>query len=264
MFSAVAKNFSGKPQKNKVIVVTWVGTAHTMPSKSIILNRDSESSPWNEPKQFELSAPNKERFRNAFQISSKNHGTCLLIFQHLTAFVFNQDMEELSRCTYKTICPHLLSTIAASPSYSTRTGNDSEFILLHQAGEVTKESVSNYYKGSASNANTWAIRYSMDDNGTMKPINKKKEAIYLKNEACEAFLEFAPNQMIFTARPVHLFIIRDYQVTQKIDDSNSSNVNKFSLNFFPGFTENFQFLVVSGDSSFNLINTKTGHMDVLI
>ena len=79
----------------------------------------------------------------------------------------------------------------------------------------------------------------MDDNGTMEPIDKKNEAIYLKNEACDAFLEFAPNQMIFTAKPVHMFIIRDYQVSLRIDDPNSSNVKKYSLNFFPGFTKNF-------------------------
>ena len=149
-YSAVAKNFSSKPQKNKVIVVAWANGAHTMPSKSIILKRDSESTPWNEPKQFELSVPNKETFKSAFQILSKNHGTCLLIFRNKTAFVFNEDMEELSRCTYKTICPHLLFTLAAGPSYSTRTRSASEFMILHQAEEVTAESVSNYYEGSAS------------------------------------------------------------------------------------------------------------------
>lgn len=62
-----------------------------------------------------------------------------------------------------------------------------------------------------------------------------------------------------------MFIIRDWQVAQKIDDPNESNIRKLSFNFFPGFSqESFPFLVVSGDSSFNLINTKTGHMDVLI
>ena len=132
-----------------------------------------------------MSAPNKDKFKSAFQISSKNHGTCLLIFRNKTAFVFNEDMEELSRCTYKTICPHLVVTFAAGPSYSTRTGNDSEFMILHQASKkVKKKSVNNYYKGSASESHTWAIRYRMDDNGTMKPIDKKKEAIYLKNESC--------------------------------------------------------------------------------
>ena len=44
-----------------------------------------------------------------------------------------------------------------------------------------------------------------------------------------------------------------------------SNTDKYSFNVFPGFDEEtLPFVVASGESSFNLVNTKTGHMDVLI
>ena len=75
----------------------------------------------------------------------------------------------------------------------------------------------------------------------------KNKAIYLKNELCQALFEFAPNQMILYAHLVHMFIIRNFKVTRKIDDPNMSNSYKFSFNVFPGFDEEtFPFVVASG------------------
>ena len=75
----------------------------------------------------------------------------------------------------------------------------------------------------------------MNDAGKMVPIDMKNESIYLKNENCDAILEFAPNRMIIFAKPVHLFLVTDFQVTQKIDDHNLSNENKFAFTVFPGY-----------------------------
>ena len=56
----------------------------------------------------------------------------------------------------------------------------------------------------------WAIKWRVNDDSTLKPVNMKNESIYLKNENCEAFFEFAPNEMIINAFPVHIYIIRKW------------------------------------------------------
>ena len=66
--------------------------------------------------------------------------------------------------------------------------------MLHEAEEVTAESVNNYYEGSNfTDKNTWAIRWHVDDDGDIELSDTKNESIYLKNEGCDALLEFAPD-----------------------------------------------------------------------
>ena len=71
--------------------------------------------------------------------------------------------------------------------------------------------------------------------------------------------------MCFYGRQEHLFIVHNWKVVRRINDVDQKNINKYSINMFPGFdAEDFPFLVCSGESSFNIVNVKTGHMEVLI
>ena len=102
-------------------------------------------------------------------------------------------MEELSKYTYSPL-------LAIDTSHYTGANNATEWMLLHQAEVMKAGSMTNYYQGSTQKTddklNTWAIRYHMNDNGIMKPVDEENESVYLRSELSEAFLEFAPNQMI--------------------------------------------------------------------
>ena len=54
-------------------------------------------------------------------------------------------------------------------------------------------------------------------------VDKKEESILLKNEACQSICEYAPGKMAVYARPSHLFIIHDWKVMRRIDDSDAKN-----------------------------------------
>ena len=120
-------------------------------------------------------------------------------------------MKEVSRCEPEETCPDLWYLSAVNPSFNTRTNNGLEWIILHQAGEVTKESVNNCYEGNTNDSgNFWAIKWRVNDDSTMKPVKMKDESLYLKNEECLACFEFAPKEMIISAFPVHIYIIRKW------------------------------------------------------
>ena len=93
----------------------------------------------------------------------------------------------------------------------------------------------------------------------------KTESILFKVEAIQGVCEFAKNQFVFYGRQEHLFIVKDWKVVKRINDSDSKNINKYSINMFHGFDiNNFPFIVTSGESTFNILNVKTGHMEVLV
>ena len=59
--------------------------------------------------------------------------------------------------------------------------------------------------------------------------------------------------------------MHDYQVVKRIQESNVGNNDKYWFCALPGFNEvEFPFIVVSGFESFNLVNVKTGNMQILI
>ena len=122
-----------------------------------------------------------------------------------------------------------------------------------------------WYKGNAS-SNTWVMRCEINQETLeLMDVDKKEESILLKNEACQAICEFAPNKMAIYARPAHLFIVHDWEVVRRIEDSDMKNQNKYSIEPIPGFDiEKFPFLVCSGESSFNLFSVKDYYMELLV
>ena len=137
--------------------------------------------------------------------------------------------------------------------------------MTFQTGTPKKELCDNIHIGS-SMQNTWCMRWKLDEKDcTVAPVDSKKEAIWFKTEAIQGLVEFAPNKLCFYGRQAHLFIVEDWKVMKKIDDPDGKNINKYSFQVFPGFDlKNFPFIVSSGESSFNIINVSTGHMEVLI
>ena len=93
----------------------------------------------------------------------------------------------------------------------------------------------------------------------------ENESMLFKNESCLAICEYAPNKMVIYGRVVHLFIIHDWEFVMKIEDDDFKNTNKYFINPIQNFDEKtFPFLVMSGESSFNILNVQDGHMEPLI
>ena len=100
---------------------------------------------------------------------------------------------------------------------------------------------------------------------TTAPRDMKRESILFKTEAIQGVCEFAPDEFALFGRQEHIFIVKDWEVKRRINDQDIKNINKYSLNRFYGFDkDSFPFIVSGGESTFNLVNVKTGHMEVLV
>ena len=102
-FSLVARNYTGRPIKNKFVSIFFANGCNKTPSKSVIFTRANEQSPWNQPQEHPLMCEGNfsEVFRNAFLIPTRRHGTCLMIFRDEHTFVFNEEMEQVSKVNYQ-------------------------------------------------------------------------------------------------------------------------------------------------------------------
>ena len=86
-----------------------------------------------------------------------------------------------------------------------------------------------------------------------------------KNEACVAVCEYASNKMVFYATPTHLFIVHNWKVIMTVKDEVEKNTHKQFISPLPKFhEENFPFLLLSGESSFNILNVQSGYMEPLV
>ena len=143
----------------------------------------------------------------------------------------------------------------------------STFMMTFQVGnnKVTEEDTNHIYQGNTMQ-NTWCMRWKFDgDHLRVGPTDMKEESILFKVEAIQGFCEYARNHFVFYGRQEHLYLVKDWSVTRRINDPDSKNINKYSINMFEGFDiETFPFVVTSGESTFNIVNVKTGHMEVLI
>ena len=100
---------------------------------------------------------------------------------------------------------------------------------------------------------------------TSKPYDMKNDSILFKTEAIQGICEYAPNELALFGRQEHIFIVVDWEVKRRINDADIKNINKYSLNRFYGFDKNdFPFIVSGGESTFNIVNVKSGHMEVLV
>ena len=113
--------------------------------------------------------------------------------------------------------------------------------------------------------NTWCMRWHIKPDNTVHPVDSKNESIHFKVEAVQGFLEYAPKKMVFYGRQEHIFLVHNWQVTRRINDPDTKNINKYTYYLFPEFDEeDFPFIVSSGESTMNIVNVKTGWMGVLI
>ena len=132
-------------------------------------------------------------------------------------------------------------------------------------GKVTSTDTDHIYQGNTMQ-NTWCMRWNFDgDRMKIAPANMKTQSILFKVEAIQGVCEYAKNEFVFYGRQEHLFIVKNWEVSRRINDNDSKNINKYSINMFHGFDLNdFPFIVTSGESTFNIVNVKTGHMEVLV
>jgi len=137
--------------------------------------------------------------------------------------------------------------------------------MSFQTGAPKTELCDNVHNGDGMQ-NTWCMRWKLQENDcSVEPVDSKKEAIWFKKEAIQGICEYSPNKFCFYGRQAHLLIVEDWKVMRKIDDPNPGNINKYCFMVFPGFDlKTFPFIVSSGESSFNLVNVSTGHMEVLV
>ena len=127
--------------------------------------------------------------------------------------------------------------------------------MTFQVGNgISAADTDNIYEGNTMQ-NTWCMRWKYDANDlSVGPVDMKKESILFKTEAIQGVCEYAEDHFMFYGRQEHLFLVKNWKVIRRINDFDTKNINKYSLNPFPGFDlEKFPFIVSSGESTFNII-----------
>ena len=105
------------------------------------------------------------------------------------------------------------------------------------------------------------MRVSYDkDTKTLKDVNRRQEAILIKNKAIISVYEYAPNKMVVYCYNSCLLIIENWEIKKQIEEKDEHNTNKLSIGPMPGFDEKtFPFIVLTGSSTFNILNVKDDH-----
>lgn len=267
-FALVARNFTGTPMPRKFVALFFANGCNKTPSKTLVFNRLLPDQPWEVPAEYPLVCEQafSEVFRNAFLVSTRAGEEHLVILRDEHVLIFNSNtMQEVSRLNYQTNVHHaLIQCYICMPDYQC---DGSTFMMTFQVGngKVTEEDTDHIYQGNTMQ-NTWCMRWKFDaERLQVGPVDMKTNSILFKTEAIQGVCEYAPNKFIFYGRQEHLFLVDNWRVTKRINDPDSKNINKYSINMFEGFNlEAFPFIVTSGESTFNLVNVKTGHMEVLI
>ena len=71
--------------------------------------------------------------------------------------------------------------------------------------------------------------------------------------------------MLIHVKKTDLLLAHKWQVIKEIKDPDKGNTQKYWLCPFPGFdTTSFPFIALSGMKTFNIVNVKTGAMQILI
>ena len=223
--------------------------------------------PWTTPAEYPLDceANFSEVFRNAFMVNSFDGDEHLIIIRDEHILIFDRDMHALNSLNYKKdVHNALIQCYTCTPDFNC---NGETWMMTFQVGatSVTNNDTNHIYQGNTMQ-NTWVMRWSFDgDRMTTAPRDMKRESILFKTEAIQGICEFAPDEFALFGRQEHIFIVKDWEVKRRINDQDIKNINKYSLNRFYGFDkDSFPFIVSGGESTFNLVNVKTGHMEVLV
>ena len=71
--------------------------------------------------------------------------------------------------------------------------------------------------------------------------------------------------MIIYGRLTHVFIVDSWEIVKRVEDSDFKNIDKYFMTTMPGFDEEtFPFILLSGESSINILNVNDGSMEPLI
>ena len=98
------------------------------------------------------------------------------------------------------------------------------------------------------------------DSYSLQDIDRKKEAILVKNQAIVSVYEYAPTKLVAYCFNSCILIIENWEITKQIDDRDEKNTNKLSIAPVLGFDEvTFPFIILTGQSSFNILNVKDEH-----
>ena len=267
-FAIIAKNFTGTPQRRKLTALFFANGCNKTPSKTIQFTREHGGEPWQTPPaEWPVACEGNfsEVFRHAFLVSTFDGDEHLLVLRDEHVLIFDRDMHMVSRLNYAAdVHRSLIQCYICAPDYQC---DGSTFLMTFQVGtgKVTEEDTDHIYQGNTMQ-NTWCMRWKFDA-AKLKvgPCDMKTQSLLFKTEAIQGACEYAKNQFIFYGRQEHLFLVKDWEVTRRINDPDSKNINKYSLSPLEGFDlDTFPFVVTSGESTFNLVNVRTGHMEVLI
>ena len=252
---------------NKFVAIFFANGCHKVPSKTVIFTRNGPKERWNDPPQehpLQCFGEYSEVFRNAFLIKAKSV-ECLMVFRDEHCLTFKlEDMKQITKINYKEdVLSVLIQNYITEPDFKC---NGSTWLMAFQTGSnvVTEQIAPNQYQGKTMQ-NTWVMRWKIESDCSIKPVESKAESIHFNKEAIQGALEYAPKKMILFARQEHLFIVHNWRVVMLIKDPDIRNISKYSITPFLGFNEEtFPFVVTSGESSINIVNVKTMTMDVLV
>ena len=110
------------------------------------------------------------------------------------------------------------------------------------------------------------MRWQIGSDGTFLPVDIKSECLFFNKERILDVCEYTEGKMIVSDFfQSHLFIVHNWHVVHKLTDLNPKNISKRSFTLFPDFDPvKLPFILVSGESSINIVNVNKAHEDVLI
>ena len=148
-YSAVIKNFTGTPIKDKLMVAL----SDYENCEILVFTRVNGSLQWNQPEVYKIDGG----FINAFLIPPRQNGACLLIFTKMNALALNATMEEVSRTNYETIDASLVECDNAKPDYNTALNNGSTWLMVFDE--------------------KCCMRMTINTDATIQPVDMKKESV---------------------------------------------------------------------------------------
>ena len=122
-----------------------------------------------------------------------------------------------------------------------------------------------YYGNHDEGDNSLLMKAELNFETLIFKCDYNEKAMLFKNEYFHSACEFDINCFLISVSNGSLLIVKNWEVTVSLDDSEPGNNEKYWLKPLPFFdSEKFPLLITSGRLSFNLVNIKTGKMDILI
>ena len=168
--------------KNKFITIFF---SYGPSFKALVNTRKNEFSPWNHPLEFTYTEGNTT-FINAFLVQIKQMGTCLLLFRNDATIVLNEQMKEVSCISYTSDSYEYLKIyygMVVQPNNNLTTKHGSTWMMVFFTEEIPSEICDNIYEGKVRpDSNYWCMRWQINPDATIQPVNVKRESIVFQDE----------------------------------------------------------------------------------